>query len=489
MENEKIIAQSIIGCRVTPYVKRQSPLLEMRTGTYDKVYHKYVEYAGFVCPYNEVASYLTYSRPINELKKVLPDYEITNIPVTPYRRTNTQYEIVGVDSLRPAQSELVGKIMGTKRKNNAWFINLQTAEGKTLLSIYLSVVFGYKTWVLCYLDGILDQWISEYLKYTNIPKEKILRVDGTVLKKLSSGKLNPNDYEVFLSTPSFLTRFANRMENFLLIEDIFTMCGIGTIIYDEAHRDLSNTVKINSVSNIKYQLYLSADYGQGNDIREEIFNKVFRYVPVLSPNDELKKSMKYTKLVVAEYNTHPDMIEGMEPFDKYGFNSEYYMRYEFKKGAIVGAIRDLLSIFVPNDDFRTLILFTNIEFVDKMYDILCGIYPGIVGKYHGEVGASDKAFAKDDAKIIVATYNSFGTGINTQDIKYVISTNQCNKVVDNQAAGRARPLRDGSDAWYVMLVDSGFSYNTKKLKKRLGYLTETKSRDTTVYRVVLGGEK
>ena len=88
---------------------------------------------------------------------------------------------------------------------------------------------------------------------------------------------------------------------------------------------------------------------------------------------------------------------------------------------------------------------------------------------------------KNTARIIVATYSSFSTGLDAKDIKYVLSTNQCNKVMDNQSAGRARPLSDGSDAMYFMFVDNGFSYCKRKLKIRLAYLTETKAKDDNPY--------
>ena len=107
-----------------------------------------------------------------------------------------------------------------------------------------------------------------------------------------------------------------------------------------------------------------------------------------------------------------------------------------------------------------------------------------VGRYYGDVSYGEKDRVKNDADIIVATYGSFSTGLDTHDIKYVISCDQCNKVQDNQAAGRARPLSDGTDAIYFMLVDYGFSYCKTKLRTRLQYLQETKSKDELPYRYI-----
>ena len=36
------------------------------------------------------------------------------------------------------------------------------------------------------------------------------------------------------------------------------------------------------------------------------------------------------------------------------------------------------------------------------------------------------------ANVIISTYKSFGTGMDIEDIKYVLSLNQCNKITANR---------------------------------------------------------
>ena len=317
----------------------------------------------------------------------------------------------------------------------------------------------------------------------NISAEKILRVTGTIIDKILAGDIDPNDYDIFMCTPTLLDRFGNRRSDYSRISDLFELCGIGFLIYDEAHRNVSNIVKLNSIMNIRYQVYLSADFGQGSYDKELMYKEIFRNVPVLTPSKKLQTSLKYTKLVVVNFNTYPDEIEKQEPFNKYGFSAELYMKYQFKKGTIIDAIKYTIdTILKANDNYRALILFTNIDHVEAMYDILVKEYPDVnIGKFHGGVSPDNKLNVKNNSKIIVATYGSFSTGLDAKDIKYVLSTNQCNKVMDNQSAGRARPLSDGSDAMYFMFVDNGFSYCKKKLKIRLSYLTETKAKNDVPY--------
>ena len=478
-----IIYRSKLGCIITPYKKRQSSAIERDTAIYDKVYHRWDEYVGFCLPYKGKQSYLTYNRDYSDLNKMFPTYEIKKMPLIKSRKFKDKIEIKDVDTLWEAQSQIISQIESSLQKENVWFINLQTGQGKTLLATYLSTILNLKTWILCFSDDILVQWVKTFSNKTNIDNNRILRVTGPIIDQILADKIDPNDFDVFLCTPTLLDRFGNKRCDYGKISDLFNLCGIGLMIYDEAHRNVSNIVKLTSVMDIRYQLYLSADFGQGDHIKEKMYKQIFRNVPVLTPSKELQVSMKYTKLVVINYNTNPTPIEEQEPFNKYGYNPELYMRYQFKKGIIINAIIYVLNTFLIGDtEHRALILFTNIYHVEKMYEILKEEFPTLkIGIYHGGVSQKEKDFAKYEATITVATYSSFSTGLDAKNIKYVLSTNQCNKVMDNQSAGRARPLDDGSDAMYFMFVDTGFSYCKKKLKTRLAYLTETKAKDDNPY--------
>ena len=269
------------------------------------------------------------------------------------------------------------------------------------------------------------------------------------------------------------------------ITELFNKCGFGLMIYDEAHRNVSNIVKISAISNVRYQLYLSADFSQGGYEREVIYKKIFANAQVVTPSEDLKRSMNYTHIVIVDYDTYPNAIEQNEPFNKYGYSAELYMKYQFKKKTLLKAMCQVIENIRKKDkERRFLILFVNIEHVDKMYDILTKVFPDEkIGKFYSKLPDEEKEDTKNNASIIVATYSSFGTGLDTENIKYVLSPNQCNKVMDNQAAGRARPLADGTNALYFIFIDNGFNYCKRKLRIRLNYLNETKSKTSTVYRL------
>ena len=478
-----VIYRSKLGCLITPYKKHQSRAIEYNTALYDKVYHRWDEYTGFLLPYHGESSFMTYDREYSDLIKMFPTYEIKKMPIIKSKSFTNKIHLTNVDKFWEGQSQIIRQIEATKSNENVWFINLQTGQGKTLLATYLSTELNLKTWVLCYSDDILVQWYDAYCDKTDIDQKRILRVTGSIIDKILAGKVDPLEYDIFMCTPMLLDRFGSKRSDYSRIADLFNLCGIGFLIYDEAHRNVSNIVKLNALMNIRYQVYLSADFGQGSYEKEKMYKEIFRNVPVLTPSKELQNTMKYTKLVVMNYNTYPDALEQQEPFNRYGYNPDLYMKYQFKKGILLDAIIYVLNTFLIKDkNHRALILFTNIEHVDKMYEILTNKYPNLfVGRFHGNISSTEKENVKKNANIIVATYSSFSTGLDAKDIKYVLSTNQCNKVMDNQSAGRARPLSDGSDAMYFMFVDNGFTYCKRKLKIRLAYLTETKAKNDNPY--------
>ena len=475
----KVIYRGKLGCRISPYRKRQSSAIERDTAIYDKVYHRWDEYTGFCLPYHGENTFMTYNREYSELAKIFPAYSIEKMALVRSRNFSKKIHLTNIDKFREAQTDILGKIDSLKSHENIWFVNLQTGQGKTILATYLSTELNLKTWILCFSDDILSQWYETYCGKTDIDERKILRVTGSIIDNILAGKLDPSEFDIFMCTPTLLDRFGSRRSDYSRIEDLFNICGIGFLIYDEAHRNVSNIVKLNSVMDIRYQVYLSADFGQGSYEKEKMYKEIFRNVPILTPNKDLQLTMKYTKIVVVNYNTHPNVIEEQEPFNKYGYSAELYMKYQFRKGIIIDAIKYTINtVLDTGTDHRALILFINTEHVDAMYEILKKDYPNIkIGRFHGTVPQAEKSFAKNEAQIIVATYSSFSTGLDADNIKYVLSTNQCNKVTDNQSAGRARPLSDGSDAMYFMFIDNGFSYCKRKLKIRLAYLTETKAKN------------
>lgn len=476
--SQKRILLSQLGCIVTPYRMHQSKNLEWGTGIWNKIYHKYSPYVGFELPYRGSPAYITYAREYDMLRRFLPDYIIEKAPFIKEKRILGNPGVTGVTVFTPAQSQVISEFERTREYSNTWYVNLQTSVGKTLLSVYLSLYLGLKTLVCCYSKDVLKHWIDEYSQKSDIDPSRILLLTSRTIDKLLVGKLDPNDYDIYIGTTTLLRSFADTRGDYGRLTDFANICGFGTFIYDEAHRHVSTMVKLLSVINTRYQVFLSAEITLGNDDKARMFKEVFRHTHVVTLTDELRKSMKYTKITSIFFDSKPDSIEQPSIFEHGMYNPNLYSDYEFRKGILQQAVVYLLRkvVYENPKKYRALVLCTRVPPVEYLTRVLQKEFPTLkVGRYHGAVPDEEKAYVKDNADIIVATYASFGTGLDTTGIKYVLSTNQCNRVEDNQAAGRSRPLKDGTHARYYMFIDQGFPYCMRKLKKRLEYILDTKA--------------
>ncbi len=483
------IIRSKNGTIITPYKKGQCRDLEHDTSLWDQVYHKSTELTGFfITNYHCNRAFVTHGRPMSYLTSYFPRYDIISLPPTLAMDVSAPFGLRDDITLREIQGDVINKVISSPKNVHEWFINMQTSMGKTVAGVYLSAFFHRKTLIVCFKKDVLDQWMKTYIEKTTIDPLRLLTLsDGKMLDAIRFNrgewkKNRPNlidDFDIYFSSPGMLTGYMGR-NDYSDLTEIFNNLGIGLVIFDEAHHNLGALVKINALTIVDSTLYLSADFGQGNYKREEKFYHIFDSTVVLKPDAKLEKSMKYTSLLVVDYNTHPTDKEILEVTTKYGYNAQRYMSYQLKKGYLFNVLKHLMEMIRDTKklEYKTLILVSNIAHADLIYDFLQNAVPdkGLrYGRYHSQMPEDEHSATKEFANVIISTYASFGVGLDVENIKYVISLNQCNKIEDNQAAGRARPLFDGSNAIYIMPVDVGFKYCRNKLKVRLAYLMETKS--------------
>lgn len=480
MKSKGRIIVSNNGIIIVPYNKGESRALERQTSTFDAVYHNYKEVTGFILEYEGQTAFITHKNSMDYIQSQFPYHQI--VYMNEVNPTIMSHEFALDTDITPTdiQYNIINQILNSKSNINnmkEWFVHLQTGYGKTVLSVYLSSIFNYKTLIMCFSSDILRQWVATMRKKTSFDMSKLLLIDSSkILVGIIEGTFDYERYDVFLCTPRLLTSFGKKY-GYEKLTQVIDMLGIGFKIFDEAHRNIANIVKINATTNVKHTLYLSADFGQANEELEKKYFRIFYNVPIIKPSEEFEVSMKYTNAIVVEYNSKPDSIEKVSIFDSYGYNSEYYMGYQFRKKTIFKVVEYILkNIFNNYDGYRILLLLSHIDHVDKMTEYIEELYGDRywIGRFHSKVPLEEKEITKSDATIIVSTYSSFGTGIDVSDIKYVVSLNQSNKIEDNQAAGRARPMADGSDVLYFMVMDKGFKYCSDKLRSRLSYLKDTK---------------
>ena len=481
------IRHTITGTRIHPYVFHQCWKLENMTSIHDKGAWNYDKMrnpiTGFLIPDDEEkdplsGTFITHRHDSLFIQSLFPDYRVKYDEPFNGKQLNHSFSLNSDVTPREAQTQIIDQIIGEK-ESHQWFVYLSQGLGKTLLSVYIISYFNTRTIIMCYNTQVLKQWVKTFGERTSINPNSILFIDnGKIFDRIIEGTFPVWEFDIFMCTPKILTMYGQR-NGYESISVIFEKMGIGMKIFDEAHRNITNIIKINAYSSINKTLYLSGDFAQSNKRKETLYYRIFHDVPVLRPSSDLMRTLKYTVAVVVSFNSKPKEEDIKFVYTRRGFSFFNYMKYQMtnpeKFFNTLWFILD--SINETNvKKFRILVLVNMIDHVDLIKEEIECHYPNryIVGRYHSNVEKQEKEEARNHAELIVSTHSSFGVGIDISRVKYVISCNIGTKIDDNQGSGRARPLPDHSDAFYFMMVDRGFPYCTKTLEYRLDYLNKTK---------------
>lgn len=476
---EKYIYRTSTGTLITPYKSYYSNALESRYSIKRRGTAYPVPFSGFylskehvfVCP-PDLSEEM--------LKTLLPEYQFVQLPVNPAKDC---YPFVMKDiELRPQQEEF---LLETKeciyRGHRRIFCNMQTGYGKTIAVIHMIQFHQKKTVLITYMDRLMNQWDEVFNKMTDLPSDRILSAKGS--KTLENMRENPfeyNSYDIFMISHELLSSYGKNY-GYHKISELFQNLGIGVKVYDEAHHSIRSMIAIDAFTNVQYTYYLTADYNQSNDSKMLRYRNIFKGVPILP---RVMKGEKYITCISMNYDSHPELMDKLSVMSSDGFRNLNYMKYEFDRPYVYRCVKEMLDKLFGSDRFDIggrIIIFTSfIENLLKLYTFLVETYGdryGRIGKYYGEMEDEEKEYEKQHSRILVATYGSFGVGIDAENIQCVISCDMISRIQANQAAGRVRPSSDPNKyALFVSLYDDGFDY-CKSARSRINkYLAEGKGR-------------
>lgn len=471
---EKFVYRTSTGTVITPYKTNFCPSLERRYSIkkYDRAFP--LPYCGFylakdhvfVCPPDLPAQQI--------VSEYLPDYKA--IDLIPNVGKATVPFHAGVDHLRLAQEIYIKEAkQAVANGHTRIFCNMQTGYGKTVAAVLMMHHHQLKTCIITYINRLFKQWVDTILGMTDISPDQIFQIKGSKsINKILEDPFRYNQYDVFLISHETLTSYGTTY-GYSRISELFEALGIGVKIYDEAHHSIRSMICIDSFTNVPHTYYLSADFNQANDEKSRKFKMIFKGVPVLP---SVGKGERYVTCLSMIYDSVPQMHEILAINQQSGFNLRAFMRYQFKKNYVLDCVDSILDRLMDSNKFvstsRILILTTFVEDVYRIYEhvkVRYGFNLGEVGLYHGTLPAEDKERTTQNARVIVATYSSFGVGLDIPNIQCVISCDPISRITANQAAGRVRPSEDPHKyALFVMLSDYGFSYCKHNHQKNIDYL-------------------
>ncbi len=444
--------------------------LERRLSTYDKIYYRWIP-KGFVYD-NEKRTLLIPSGVSSNWISRLTGRELEVVYETdPYEKMSVRLRTEPRSQL---QKEAIAFLIGAgKFKNYSKYsqllLNLDTGEGKTYTTIALLSFKGLKSIIILNSEKIKKQWSEKLKEYTDIDERSICEFNGSA--KCLSIINNPkkySKYKVFITTHDTIRSFGNSngWEN---VHELFKSLQVGVKIYDEAHLEFLNIVKIDCYTNTKFTYYLTATFGRSDFSENFVYQNCFKAIPKYEQRERTEyEGKKYINYLVYFYKSNPTIIQLSSIKNKYGFNRIAYSKYQLVDDELFFKNIGTLVSVTMKKSLKTLILMTTINGIEDLADYLVSLFPDkSIGIYHSKV--KDIKYKEEalNGDIIISTVKSLGVGADIPGLKAVINTESFKSaIITEQVLGRLRKPSDDSICFYIEIVDKAFSTLRTQQKAR-----------------------
>lgn len=355
-------------------------------------------------------------------------------------------------------------------------IDADTGSGKTYLGAAASCFFSARTLVIVPLTILVEQWKASYMDFTSITEDEILVVQGSgTCKKIMDGKYKHK--KIFIMLADTISSFNKRYGDLETIELLRSM-NVYLKIVDEIHKEMKLISMIEALSNFHMNLYMSATPGRAASKENWIFKSCFWNIPHFGAKFKVQEE-KHINIMVKTYRFVPDpkQIKQMVNQRKGWLNSKAYESVllsapQYQSEDFLNSLKGMIKWAkgLLKDGNKILILSETIDGTACMQAIAEEFFPGKTSRYYGTMKPAEKKKGKDGT-VICATTTSFGTGADVPGIQFVINiTTYANSIAASQLPGRARALKDGTQTWYIELVNMSYKKTIKQYEKRKPFL-------------------
>lgn len=458
--------------------------LEKRLSIWDGVRHKYIPIAFM---YNENTKQLFIPRGIDitYIEKIFNAPAEIRYEPDPYDNVSIKVKTMPKNDIqRKSISFLIGEEdFKYTKKYSQLLLNLPTGEGKTYVTSASLQFLSTKAIIITPIDKIKKQWYDTFVNMTDIQDGYICDISGSnVIKNLMKQKTLK--YKIYLVNHGTIIAYA-KSNGWAAVHEFFKHIKVGVKIYDEAHLNFENILRIDLNTNTKKTIYLTATFERSDYKENSLFNTCFKNVIRYGyeVRQEIRRHIMYLAIL---YDSHPDLAEQAYMSTYRGFNKIRYAEYESNSDAFYEALAYAVKYF-KNMDGKMLILSSTIDLVDKITDFLNKSFDDLsVSSYHSKLteDEKDKALQSD---IISTTPKSAGTGVDIKKLRTVIMCEAYSSTVQaDQVSGRLREYSDNDSTFYVELVDTGFKkvYNMYR-----GRLSVFKKKCSKLLSINLTGEE
>ena len=350
-------------------------------------------------------------------------------------------------------------------------VNLNTGKGKTYLAISTIVFSGIKSMIIMYSENLIQQWKKEILKYTNLSHKQVCIITGSsVIHRIMNR--SDNDSVIYLVTHGTLKSYGDRF-GWDKVGELFKYLKIGIKIFDEAHQNFENILKIDYFTNVYKTYYLTATSLRSSDDENRVYQLSFKNVPSIDLfNQDEDPHTIYTAI---KFHSKPTAIEKSNCKNQYGLDRNKYTNYLVEKPIFYKVLTILMNIILKRTAYggKCLIYIGTNNAIDKVKSWIIGNYPELYNNIGVLSTLVDEDSRRDavNKRIILATTKSAGAGLDIKGLKLtvVLAEPFKSEILARQTLGRTRD----NDSEYIELVDIGFPqcsrYYTQKKPVFLKY--------------------
>lgn len=351
------------------------------------------------------------------------------------------------------------------RNESQLALTLPTGFGKTYVVIAALTFMKTKSLIITHTDNIKEQWKKSLVDMTDIDEKYIFNIDGSnTIKKMM--KLNKLPYKVYLVNHRTIQSYAKK-HGWESIGELFKKIQIGVKVYDEAHIEFENILRIDFHTNTKKTFYLTANFERSDYKDNKVFSLCFKNIPKYGDKTRNEKR-KHIIYVPVFFNSKPDIGERASMKGVRGwFNRNNYSDYLISKPIFFDIIKWLLDFFKEKDG-KILFLVSKIDATEVVYDYIKNtLNMNSVAIYNSHVTPDDKKKALE-CKIISSIPKSLGTGSDIHGLRCVFMFEPySSSITANQSSGRLREFSPTDYTFHVELIDQGFPEIIKMYKRRL----------------------